>query len=121
MKRSARILRSVATFLLLSCLMGCGALPVGIAPDDGSAEDCRPSLFEPYYDSSGRVNRKRNSALYDEERIKRCEQLYNEAERHRIEELFQDLEKHMNSDRTDSKDGETDSSIVINRESGEFD
>lgn len=114
-------MRSISAFLLMFCLVGCGALPVGIAPNDGQAEDCGPSSYEPYYDSSGRVNPKRDPALYDEERIKRCEQFYNEAERQRKEALAQNFEKHMSPNQPEGEDELTESSIVINQDRAEFD
>ena len=121
MKHIDRFIGSISTSLFVFCLAGCGALPVGIAPTDGSAEGCRPSSYEPYYDSRGRVNPKRDPALYDEERIKQCEQFYNEAERQRREALSQNLEKHMSPAQPEGADGLTDSSIVIKQDINEFD
>lgn len=96
--------RLIVLCSLCLILVGCGALPVGIAPTDGGAEDCGPSSYEPYYDEHGRVNPKRDPALYDEERIKRCESFYREAERQRKEALSQDFKEHMSPNQPEGED-----------------
>ena len=120
MKHNARFARCVAVVLFVFGMAGCGALPVGMSSTDGSAEGCRPSSYEPYYDSNGRINQKRDRALYDEERIKHCEQFYNEAERQRKEALSQDLEEYMKPRQPESET-QTESSIVITQDNTELD
>ena len=121
MEYDARLVRSISISLIVFCLAGCGALPVGIAPDDGSADGCRPSSYEPYYDERGRVNPERDPALYDEERIKRCEQFYNKAERQRKEALSEDLEEHMNPSQQGGANASTEPSVVIRQDVAELD
>ena len=102
------------------CLAGCGAaLPVGIAPTDGSADVCRASYDGLNVNSRGQIIQDRDT-LSDEDR-KRCRQFYNEAERQRREALSQDLEEHMSLIQPESEDELTESSIVIRQDSTEFD
>ena len=121
MEHNARSIRNISLSLFAICLVGCGALPVGIAPTNGGEEGCRPSSYEPYYDQHGRVNPKRDPALYDEERIRRCESFYKEAERQRKEALSQDFEEHIGQNQPEGEDGSTESSIVIKQDGTAFD
>ena len=72
---------------------------MGIAPIDKGpgASACRPSSTGMRFNDEGMIYKKRDPALYDEERIKRCEIFYNDAERQRKQALSEDLEEHMSS------------------------
>ena len=95
MDKIARSARRISTSLIVLYLVGCGALPVGIAPTDDGEGGCGPPSNELYYDPRDGVNSSRDSASHDQERIKRCESFYREAEQQRREALSDDLEEHL--------------------------
>lgn len=107
----ARFAGRISTLLFASFLVGCGALPIGIAPTNYGNDGCGPPSDELNYGPTGYVDS--NDPLYDRERIERCENFYKEAEQQGKEALSQDLEEYMGPTHTEGEDGSKEQSIVI--------